>query len=203
MSGSSAPARKTLERLALLEFVKKNGRAADMPCTPCWKNKTTCVMSEERSNRCLECIRHPTRKCDGVLVASSLRKVLDQQQKLEKEEEEASDDLLALHEKMAELQSSLAAAAGRLSRIRKIRARAKAKGSELFQRGMEELDKEDGLLPALDSHEHFVVEDLQSMGVSNEVDWSSLGFGSDFVDLGPLVETGDTGQERRSPQHAS
>jgi hypothetical protein len=38
------------------------------------------------------------------------------------------------------------------------------------QRGMLELDKKDGLIPALDSHEQFVVEDLQFIGVFNEVD---------------------------------
>jgi hypothetical protein len=38
------------------------------------------------------------------------------------------------------------------------------------QRGILELDKEDNLLPALDSHEQFIVEDLQSIRVPNEVD---------------------------------
>ncbi|ORY71530.1 uncharacterized protein BCR38DRAFT_311094, partial [Pseudomassariella vexata] len=51
----------------------------------------------------------------------------------------------------------------------------KNKSSELFERGIAELDKED--LPALDSHERCLVEDMRSMGVPEDVDWSSFGLG--------------------------
>lgn len=50
------------------------------------------------------------------------------------------------------------------------------------RRGMQELDEEDR-----------VVNDLQHMGVPNDVDWSSLGVGFEFTDLGPLIpQNGET-----------
>jgi hypothetical protein len=152
----------------------------------------------EKSSRCAACVSR-NRSCDGVLVASSLEKLLSQQRKLDAEESEASKDLVEIHRQMTDLQTQLSTALGRLDRIRKIRDRVKGKTIVEVQRSMLELDKEDGLLPALDSHEQFVVEDLQSMGVPNEVDWSTFGFENDFADLGPLVGPEDTGPERHSP----
>lgn len=61
---------------------------------------------------------------------------MKQEKKLEADESEASDDLLKLHEEMAELQSRLAAAAGRLSRIRKVRNSVKARRLEATRRGL-------------------------------------------------------------------
>ena len=57
-----------------------------------------------------------------------------------------------------------------LAHIRRIRRQVKNKGKELFCRGMEELDKEDGIAPVLSIYEHWVVNDLQSLGVPNEPD---------------------------------
>lgn len=123
-----------------------------------------------------------------------MNRLVEQQKKLELEEEEAGDKILVLHTQLAELQSSLAQAVSRLARIRKIKKRVKEKGSELFERGMQELDKEEGILPALESHENWVVGDLRSLGVPNEVDWSSLGLGEDFNGLGPLLDPGVAGE---------
>lgn len=109
-----------------------------------------------------------------------------QQRKLEAEEEAAGEELLRLHSNLAELQSQLSTAVNRLARIRKTRNRVKEKSSELFKRGVAELDKEDGIVPALDAHERFVVDDLQFMGVPEDPDWASLGLGDEFVNLGPL-----------------
>ncbi|PNP61353.1 hypothetical protein FNYG_13916 [Fusarium nygamai] len=61
---------------------------------------------------------------------------MKQEKKLEVDEDEASDDLLKLYEEMAALQTRLAAAAGRLSRIRKIQARVKEKRSEATRRSL-------------------------------------------------------------------
>ena len=91
-----------------------------------------------------------------------MKRVLAQQRKLEAEEEQAGDDFLELH-KMVELQSQLASAASRLARIRKIRKKTKERSSELLRRGMQELDKEDGVLSVLDDHERWVVSDLQAL----------------------------------------
>ncbi|KFH40338.1 hypothetical protein ACRE_090000 [Hapsidospora chrysogenum ATCC 11550] len=96
-------------------------------------------------------------------------RLLEQQKKLDADEESANEDLKAIHAKMLEMQSQLSAAVARLSRIRKIRNRVKERSSELFRQGMEELDKEDGLLPTLNAHEQHVVSDIQSLGVPDEV----------------------------------
>lgn len=117
---------------------------------------------------------------------------MKQEKKLEVDEDEASDDLLKLHEEMAALQSRLAAAAGRLSRIRKIRARVKEKRSEATRRGLQEVEKEDGILSMLDAHEDAMVRELQMDHVPNDVDWSSLGLGDDFLNASPLLDFGES-----------
>jgi vacuolar-type H+-ATPase subunit I/STV1 len=129
----------------------------------------------EDSSRCYECVKRG-RSCDGVLVASSLMRMLDQQKRLEAEEEAAGEALESLQAQLTDLQVKLSEAVNRLSRIRRTKSKMKERGSELVRRGMRELDEEDG-----------VVSDLQHMGVPNDVDWSSLGVGLDFEDLGPLI----------------
>ena len=109
---------------------------------------------------------------------------MSQQKKLDDDEEKAEERLI-------ELQTQLAEAVNRLARIRRIRRQVKNKGEELFRRGMEELDKEDGIAPVLNAHEHWVVNDLQSLGVPNEPDWSQFGLGEQ-IDLGPLLTAGDS-----------
>ncbi|KNA98266.1 hypothetical protein FOXG_02651 [Fusarium oxysporum f. sp. lycopersici 4287] len=47
----------------------------------------------------------------------------------------------------------VASTLSRLQRIRKIKKRVKERGAKLFERGMQELDKEDNILPALQSYE--------------------------------------------------
>ncbi|QLI68034.1 uncharacterized protein G6M90_00g034220 [Metarhizium brunneum] len=95
-----------------------------------------------------------TKKDNGRERANLIvTRLLEQQKKLESEEEEAGNKLLELHTQLADLQSQLFTAVNRLARIRKIRNRVKDKSSELFRRGMAELDAEDGILPALDAHE--------------------------------------------------
>lgn len=151
--------KKTRERSSLQEYIALNGRTADMPCSYCFKNKKKNCKIAERSSRCEECVSRG-QSCDGLLVASSLEKVLAQQRKLDNDEEEASEKLLSLHSELARLQSQLAEAAGSLSRIRKIRRKVKERGADLFERGMQELDAEDEILPALDGHEGCLVDDL-------------------------------------------
>jgi hypothetical protein len=102
------------------------------------------------------------------------------------QEGEAEDALLDLQSKLVELQSQLSDAVGRLARIRRIKRSVRERGAQASDRVMEELDKEDGVLPALEAHERHVVGDLQALGVPNEVDWSSLGIG-DFDGMGPLL----------------
>ncbi|KAF6796481.1 hypothetical protein CMUS01_15846 [Colletotrichum musicola] len=93
----------------------------------------------------------------------------------------------------------MADAAGRLKRIRTVRKMVRERQTEVFERGMQEVDREDGVLaddevlPALDAHERFVVSDLQAVGLGNDPPWSLFGFGDEFVGLGPLVDGAGAG----------
>ncbi|KAL0940156.1 uncharacterized protein CTRU02_206766 [Colletotrichum truncatum] len=131
-----------------------------MPCTRCFRAKRTCRMAEG-AKTCQGC-RNLKRPCDSLVVASS-------RESSWQKEEQASDALLDLHEKLARVQAEVAEAAGRLSRIRAIRKKVKERHVETFSRGMQELE-EDDVLPALDAHESGVVGDLQFQGVENNPD---------------------------------
>lgn len=100
---------------------------------------------------------------------------------LESKEEEAEGALL-------ELQTKLSEAVSRLQRIRKIKRKVKERSDEMFARGMQELDEEDGILPALSLHEQWVTNDLNALGVSADADFSL--FGLDVA--GESVGTGVT-----------
>jgi len=170
--------RKTIERENAAAFIALNGSCSEMPCTYCFKNKKACKFVVGRKD-CGECVRRG-RPCDGVFVGNSLSRLIEQQRKLDQEAIEAEDDLI-------ELQAKLSAAVSRLARIRRIRNGVKAKSEELFNRGMDELEQESETLAALDAHEILVVNDLQNLGVPNEVDWSQFGLGGDFGDVNQLV----------------
>lgn len=101
---------------------------------------------------------------------------------------------VAIEKAEGELQEVLA----RLSRLRKQRQLLKSRGSDLFARGMRELDEEDGIR----SQEEAILAEQQSVGEAqlagaiDVVDWSSLGL--DFFDSGSVVagETASTGAGR-------
>jgi hypothetical protein len=112
----------------------------------------------------------------SLLIPLLVNRLITQREKLEKEEEQAENDLL-------KLQQSLATAVGRLSRIRKIRRRIKERIDESVRRGLsgqiEELgdNKAEGeamppsqVLPALDSHEFWVENDLRYLGLPDNPD---------------------------------
>jgi hypothetical protein len=70
----------------------------------------------------------------------------------------------------------------RICRLRKV---AKKREEALFSRGMAELDEEDGVV-SLTTAEFCVANDLREWGAGDVLDWSSLGVGEGFVDLGLL-----------------
>lgn len=112
-----------------------------------------------------------------------MTRLLKQEEKLDADEEKAEEELIRL-------QSQLSEAVGRLARIRRIRRQVKAKSQEAFQRGMAQADEEDGVVNALNAHEHWVVDDIQALGAPNDANWAEFGLGEEFSDVGPLV--GDT-----------
>lgn len=165
------------------------GVETKMPCTRCFRCNLACIMSEY-SSCCTECIEISL-ACDGTFVTSSLSRLAAQQKKLEAEEADTDEALLTL-------QTQLSIVLSRLACLRRMKKVIKEKSSEVFCRGMRELDEEDAV--SLIAHEEqVVVSYMQSLGIPNAVDWSTFGFGNKFDELGTLVETEDTARERRSP----
>nr|XP_036575328.1 uncharacterized protein CTRU02_14758 [Colletotrichum truncatum]KAF6781881.1 hypothetical protein CTRU02_14758 [Colletotrichum truncatum] len=188
---------KDRERAALIKYVESRSIASDMPCTRCFRAKVPYRFGE-KSTRCRTCIE-AKKPCDGVLVASTLQKLNSQQKEWDEKEEKAGEELFALHQEFARLQVQIADAAGRLKRIRTVRKMVRERQTEVFKRGMQEVDREDGVLaddevlPALDAYERFVVSNLQAVGLGNDPPWSLFGFGDEFVGLGPLVDGAGAG----------
>ncbi|KAJ0120998.1 hypothetical protein HZ326_31705 [Fusarium oxysporum f. sp. albedinis] len=87
-----------------------------MPCTRCFRGNKRCVMSAD-SSRCNKCI-WSKKSCDGMRVASLCKSFL-----------------------AALLFSRLAAAAGYLLRICKIKSRVRKKRSEATRRGLQEVEQ--------------------------------------------------------------
>ncbi|KAH9227224.1 hypothetical protein K456DRAFT_58325, partial [Colletotrichum gloeosporioides 23] len=97
-----------------------------MPYTRCFRAKRTCRMVE--GAKTYQGYKNLKRPCDSLVVASSCEFCCEK-------EEQASDALLDLHEKLARVQAEVAEAAGRLSRIRAIRKRVKERHVEIFTQG--------------------------------------------------------------------
>lgn len=161
-----------------------------MACTHCFRCHLACIIAED-SSRCTECIEIGL-SCDGTFVISSLSRLAAQQKKLEAGEADADEALFTL-------QTQLSTTLSRLACLRRMKQVIKEKSSEAFRRGMRELDEENGI-SLIAYEEQMVVSDIQSLGIPNDVDWSTFGLGNKFVDLGALVETEDTTEEWRSPR---
>jgi hypothetical protein len=161
MSGrvSKSPSAKTLQRNSLARRIEETGYEI-MPCTNCFRNRRVCRMSDA-SSRCSECAKRG-RVCDGTFVASALTRTAAAQKKVESDIEKAE----------LELETTLA----RLARLRRQRKILSDKTSELFSRGMRELDEEDGIRSqeqAILDEQHAVGE-AQSFGAMGLLDWSSI-----------------------------
>ncbi|CCF43076.1 hypothetical protein CH063_12889 [Colletotrichum higginsianum] len=141
----------------------------------------------EESSRCGECIRTGRSQCDGNNVANALSRCMSEQRKIEKEEREAEEE-------MEVLQVQLSTALGRLSRLRKQKRFLKDRGSELIRRGLQSLDELEAQDREVAEAEARVEQDLVSWGAGEVFDWSSLGVGSDFAELGPLSPSRGTAE---------
>lgn len=87
---------------------------------------------------------------------------------------------------MARIQRDLSSVLGSIQRIRKLRSRVEQKARTEIQRGMQELDKEDDIVPVLDAQEHYLLDDARFLGVTDVTDLSSLGMDFDVSSLVPL-----------------
>ncbi|KAF5685675.1 hypothetical protein FCIRC_3337 [Fusarium circinatum] len=67
--------------------------------------------------------REVDKELERIRKEREITALANSEKKLENDEDEASEDLFRLYEEMAALQSCLAVAAGRLSRIRKIKSK--------------------------------------------------------------------------------
>ncbi|KAH9241119.1 hypothetical protein K456DRAFT_46145, partial [Colletotrichum gloeosporioides 23] len=102
-----------------------------MPYTYCFQAKVPCRFSE-KSSKCYICIK----------AKKPYNSVLDEK------EEKASEELLTLHQEFTRLQTQIAEAASRLSYIHKMRKLVREHQTEAFERGIQEINKEDSILPA-------------------------------------------------------
>ena len=98
--------------------------------------------------------------------------MVEEDERLEREEEKAEAELL-------QKQASLNEAISKLARLRRQRRLLKAKGGAAAVSAEREASSEEVAE---------AVVDVQSLVHSDVVDWSSLGLGEEFADLGPLPE---------------
>ncbi|KAK4216409.1 hypothetical protein QBC37DRAFT_416702 [Rhypophila decipiens] len=117
-SQSSRSSSKISSEKALAAFVSFAGFESSMPCTNCFRNGRSCIISSG-SSHCGECIGRKVH-CDGNNFAPSLMRSI--------EEEKLREQVLALNTQLLSTMS------------RKRRARERA--GELFRRGMVDHEKE-------------------------------------------------------------
>jgi chromosome segregation ATPase len=112
-------------------------------------------------------------------------RLLEQQKKLEADEEAAGNALIGLQAQLSVLQTQVSEAVSRLARIRRMRNKVKERSSELFRRGMQEAEDLDEL-ERLETEERQGAEagslDAAQLppDVLDTIDWNSLGFSAGF-----------------------
>ncbi|KAK4661202.1 uncharacterized protein QC763_0114100 [Podospora pseudopauciseta] len=95
-----------------------------MPCSTCFTSGTPCIMAPE-SSRCAECVRRKI-LCDGSDVGSALTRTMEEQDRLEREEQRLEDQLSQL--------------TAQLIRVKRTRRSLRAREERLFARGIQEED---------------------------------------------------------------
>lgn len=112
-------------------------------------------------------------------------RLLEQQKKLEADEEAAGNALIGLQAQLSVLQTQVSEAVSRLARIRRMRNKVKERSSELFRRGMQEVEDLDEL-ERLETEERQGAEagslDAAQLppDVLDTIDWNSLSFSAGF-----------------------
>lgn len=169
----------TAERVRLSQYIELRGTDSQqdiMPCTPCFRRGTRCVMVGDK-NRCSECTRR-SRPCDGVFVGVSLERATTALDKVSAKELEADDALAEAQEKALAAHRDAVEALCRLTQLRKQKQLIRSKEKELFYRGMAELDQEDGVgeLSSTDVTllESEAVMNAHALGDSDVLDWTAV-----------------------------
>ncbi|KAK0101600.1 hypothetical protein ONS95_008629 [Cadophora gregata] len=124
----SSKTTKYKQRIALAETINSYG-SPSMPCSNCIRYHRNCVVLNEKSQRCGECVRRGV-KCDALQVS------IDDLQSLRMEE-----DRLKFERDMA-----FEAAMAGLARVRELeqrQAELRERGREMLRRGLRTLDELD------------------------------------------------------------
>ncbi|KAL0929832.1 uncharacterized protein CTRU02_215262 [Colletotrichum truncatum] len=185
VSNESRRAQIKRNRQALGILVEHRGYDA-MPCSPCFQHHRVCKMDLANSKRCSEYVARGLTGCNSGDMANALNRCFREQKKVKQEEQEAEEALEIL-------QTQLAAALGRLSRLRKQKRFLKERGSDLIRRGMQSVDEWEEEERVVAAQEAAVLKDLNSWGAGDSGDWGSFGVSlveADF--LGPGVPGSST-----------
>lgn len=160
-----------------------------MPCTPCFNRGLKCLMTEE-IGRCAECVRS-RRQCDGSGVPiDSLRRIGEEKDRLDREEQLAEESLLRLQKELKEdlvrKQRSIDEAVGRLIRLRHQKEFLRKRGVKMVQRGLQSLDE----LDELEAAEMAGGQVAETSGATEwpELDWDALMSGASVVAGGSSSE---------------
>ena len=132
---SSESLKKRKERISLARDIESLGTEMS-PCSGCTKDGRRCVMLEERSSRCAECIRRK-RSCNG-LSDSWERNVPRESDWVSIERQ-----TLALEEQEERAAQQAQEALARVARLRKQRAFLRKRREEMSKRGLKFLDELD------------------------------------------------------------
>ena len=132
LSFTMPPVRTSKHKERNLLADKIDTRGTEMsPCSSCKKHNRTCVVLNEQSKRCGECVRRGYR-CDVIGPSDGDWKVLDRE-----------EQRLAFETRIT--REAVATAMAKLNRLELQRDLLKKRGSEMLRRGLQTLDELDAV----------------------------------------------------------
>lgn len=161
------------ERQSQSDWISRFGTGDVMPCTPCFKARVPCKMSE-RSRRCARCHKNG-KPCDGVLVGSSLERTTQAIDKTDEEIDRTEERLAEAQQKAIEAHREATEVLARLTRLRRQRRFLRDRGDQLLERGAQELDEIDKVNADLPGFGLGDVVHLESTAVDNAHDVGAFG----------------------------
>jgi ribosomal protein S27E len=136
-----------LRRLEIADSLESDqGNLAMVACSECVNNNALCYYDREQSVKCAECLRHPSRKCDGTFAMEEFRKVGEQKKMLEAQSlekgrqlQEVRRKLLQARRALLDVESCFALIESEDLEIRDELAKVKEKSSRMLEREMRAL----------------------------------------------------------------